>query len=306
MAETSKKVPKVSIIVLNWNGCSHTIECIESLKGLNYSNYEILIVDNGSTDRSEEILRKKFPELSFIQTGTNLGFAGGANTGIRHALKGGTEYIILLNNDTIVAQDFAGELIKAAEKDKKAGILCSKIFFYDNPKTIWYAGAYYNQWLGWGRHKGYKLHDNVQYDKEKETGRPCGCSMMVTREFCEKVGLLDEEYFCYCEDLDWGMRAKASGFRVIYVPTSKVWHKVSKSTGGYGNAKSLYYNVRNTLRCLDKNRPLPFFPRSLRSTAVIITSVLSLFTMSVPKITGLKHIRRGVRDYRQDKFGSFE
>ena len=83
----------MSIIVLNWNGCSDTIECIESLKGLNYSNYENLIVDNGSTDRSEEILRKKFPELSLIQTGTNLGFAGGANTGIRHALKGGTDYI---------------------------------------------------------------------------------------------------------------------------------------------------------------------------------------------------------------------
>lgn len=297
---------KVFIVVLNWNGRRDTIECLESLKKVTYHDHEVVVVDNGSTDGSVEAFKKNFPELAVIQTGGNLGFAGGANAGIRHALKKGAEYVILLNNDTIVSPDFALELVAAAEGFKDAGILCSKVYFYDRPDVIWYAGAWFNNWLGWGRMRGYNLRDDGRFDRIEETGRACGCSLMVTRRFCEKTGLLDEEYFCYCEDMDWGMRAKKNGFKVLYVPSSKVWHKASRSTGGASTGISLYYTVRNTLKCLDKNMPLSFIPRFLRYAGIAVTSLLSLFTMGVPKALGLKRIYQGMRDYFHGRFGELK
>jgi hypothetical protein len=305
MAQTANIFPKVIIIVLNYNGYDDTLECLESLKKLNYSNYEILIVDNGSTDGSIEILKNAFPEITLIETGGNLGFAGGENVGIRRALAEGAECIILLNNDTVADPEFAGKLVEVSKRDKKVGILCSKVYLFDKPEVIWYAGGSFNPWLGWGRHRGYGICDDGQFDRVEETVRPCGCSLMVTKEFCERVGLLDEDFFCYCEDVDWGMRAKRAGFKVFYVPDSKVWHKVSKSVGGAGNAISIYYNVRNTLRCLDKSKPLPFPFRHMRHAAVPLTNLLGLFTMKIPKISGIRMIYKGLKDYFRGRFGMF-
>jgi hypothetical protein len=305
MARTADRFPKVFIVVINYNGHNDTIECLESVKKLNYSNHEILIIDNGSTDGSGGILKGTFPEITLIETGRNLGFAGGSNAGIRRALAEGAEFIVLLNNDTVVDQEFAGRLIEASKRDKGAGIFCSKMYFFDKPDVIWYAGGSFNPWLGWGRHRGGGIRDEGQFDREEETARPCGCSLMVTREFCERVGLLDEDFFCYCEDVDWGMRAKRAGFKVLYVPDSKVWHKVSKSVEGAGNAISIYYNVRNTLRCLEKNKPLPLPFRHMRYAAVLLTNFLALFTMKIPKISGIRMIYKGLKDYFRGKFGMF-
>jgi GT2 family glycosyltransferase len=305
MARTADIFPKVFIVVINYNGYNDTIECLESVKKLNYSSYEVLIVDNGSTDGSNRILKSAFPEITLIETGRNLGFAGGSNAGIRHALAERAECIILLNNDTVVDPEFARELVEVSKRNKKGGIFCSKVYFFDKRDVISYAGGNFNPWLGWGRHRGGGMRDEGQFDKVEETARPCGCSLMVTKEFCEKVGLLDEDFFCYCEDIDWGMRAKREGFKVFYVPGSKVWHKVSKSVGGAGNAISIYYNVRNTLRCLDKSKPLPFPFRHMRYATVPLTNLLGLFTMKIPKISGIRMIYKGLKDYFSGKFGMF-
>ncbi|MBI5888328.1 MAG: glycosyltransferase family 2 protein [Deltaproteobacteria bacterium] len=300
------KGTKVAIIVLNWNGHKDTIECVESLKKTTYPDYEILIVDNGSSDGSEAILRKKFPELKLIQTGKNLGFAGGENIGIREALAKGADYVLLLNNDTTVDPDFAGELVKAASLNPRAGILCSKVYLLSRPGIIWYAGASFHPWLGWGRHRGYGRKDAGQFDRTEETPRACGCSLMATREFCEKAGLLDEKYFCYCEDTDWGMRARKAGFKVLYVPASKVWHKVAQSTGGPATSMSLYYFVRNSLRCVDRNAPLPFPLKQARYFSILLTNLMGLVTMNAPKMLGIKRIYQGFRDYFKGKFGEFK
>ena len=323
------KGAKVAIIVLNWNGHKDTIECVESLKKTDYPDYEILIVDNGSSDGSEAILRKKFPELKLIQTGKNLGFAGGANAGIRQALASSADYVLLLNNDTTVDPAFIAELVKAASLNPRAGILCSKVYFHSNPHpalplkglsprkgggdkegsitdVIWYAGASFHPWLGWGRHRGYGQTDAGQFDRVEETPRACGCSLLATREFCEKAGLLDDKYFCYCEDTDWGMRARKAGFKVLYVPASKVWHKVAQSTGGPATSKSLYYFVRNSLRCVAINAPLHSPLRQARYFCILITNIMGLFTMGVPKMLGIKRIYQGFRDYFKGRFGEFK
>jgi len=296
---------KISIVVLNWNGLADTIECVESLRKLRGTDHEVIIVDNGSTDGSERALRERFPEIEIIQTGANLGFAGGSNRGIARALKSGADYIILLNNDTVVDPGFAAELAAAADRDSDAGILCSKVYFYDRPDVLWYAGADFSVALGWGRMRGYNQTDDGRYDKTEETARPCGCSMMVTRRLCETVGLFDEEYFCYVEDTDLGMRAARAGLKVLFVPSSKVWHKASVSTGGQKTALSLYYNVRNILLCLDRNYPVGLPARLLRRASVLSASLLSLFTMGVPKALGLRRIYQGLRDFHRGRFGEF-
>ena len=303
MIDTS--LPHVGIIVLNWNGCADTIACIESIKKISYPSYSLIIIDNGSTDGSEIKIRQQFPEITILQTGKNLGFAGGINAGLKYGLEKGMDYLLALNNDTVIDPEAVGELIRVAISDKQFGLLSSKIYYFRRPDMIWYAGATFNTFLGWGRHRGFDERDDGQYDSIEETERPSGCSMMVTREFCEKVGLLNEDYFCYCEEVDWGLRGKKAGFKIIYVPASKVWHKVSNSTGGIQTAVYLYYSVRNTLLCINTNTPLPFPFRQLRYSLVIMIFIVSLFTMNVPKMLGMKRIYQGVRDYFQGHTGEF-
>ena len=293
----------VYIVILNWNAWKDTEECVQSCRKISYPNYRLLIVDNGSMDGSEAILRERFPDLELIQTGSNLGFTGGNNAGMRHALQKGADYIILLNNDTIVDKDFVTALVAAAEADRSIGMLCSKIYFYDRPDVLWYAGATFYSWLGWGRHRGYNVLDRGQYDNMEETPRPTGCSLMVTRRLCESVGLLREEMFCYAEDIDWGMRAANHGLKIMYVPSSRVWHKVSLSTGGQASGVPLYYSTRNILLCLDANRPLALPLRVVRYMTVLSAAVFSLFTQNVRKAAGLKYILRGASDYFRGRFG---
>ena len=299
--------PKVFIIVLNWNGWKDTVECIKSLKKITYPNNKIILVDNGSTDNSEEILRKKFPDLELIQTGENLGFAGGNNIGIQYALSKGADFIILLNNDTIVDKEFVTELIRVAESDKSIGILSSKIYFYDRQDTIWYAGAIFNLKTGRSRHIGFKEKDKGQYDKVRETDRACGCSMMVSREVCETVGLMNQQYFCYGEDAEWSLRIKKAGYRVVFIPSSRVWHKISISTGGTVKGTNIYYSIRNQLRLVKTYLPFKFKVMNvLRDVIIAGRYVCSLYTMHVSKGRGLKNIWLGINDYYHGRFGKRE
>ncbi len=298
-------MPNVYIIILNWNGYRDTVECVESLKKITYPNHRILLVDNGSTDGSEKILREKFPKLSLIQTGENLGYAEGNNVGIRYALENGADYIILLNNDTIVDPEFVTELVKVAESNKSIGILSSKVYFYDRPDTIWFAGAIFNLKSGKSKHIGYNEKDRGQHDNIQETDRTCGCSMMVSRKICETVGLMNPEYFCYGEDVDWSLRIKKAGHRVIFVPGSKVWHKVSASTGGIQNSFPIYYSVRNHLRLVNTYLPFKFkMLNGFRNMLVVGRYLLSLFTMNINKSRGIKNLWYGTIDYYYGRFGN--
>lgn len=295
--------PSVHVIILNWNGLQDTVECIESCRKISYPNVRLLVVDNGSTDGSEAALRARFPDVELLQTGANLGFAGGNNVGMKHALARGANWVLLLNNDTVVAPDFVDALVRAATSDEHIGMLTSKIYYFDPPDVLWYGGGYMNEWLGYGNHRGTGQRDVGQFDELVDTNRPTGCSLMVSRAVCEQTGLLDDRFFCYCEDLDWALRTRNAGFRVIYAPGSKVWHKVSRSTGGSRSGISLYYYVRNVLLCLDRNHPLAFPLRLVRYAVILGSSVLGLFTMGIEKAAGAAYVVRGVRDYFAGRFG---
>ena len=296
--------PKVFIIILNWNGYNDTRDCIESTKKINYPNYELLIIDNSSEDGSEEKIRAIYPDLTLIQTGENLGYAGGNNVGITYAFNHGADFIVLLNNDTIVDKLFINELVTATKKDPMIGIASSIIYFYDKPEIIWFAGSAFNLKTGWSKHIGHNQKDTGQFKSVVEINKACGCAMMITKDVYLKVGLMNPDYFCYCEETDWCIRAKKAGFKVVLVPASKVWHKIFASSGGIQSGTPIYYALRNTLKCLKDNASYKYtFQNLLREFFVILIFFASLFTMKVPKRVGTMKICHAVKDYHSGKFG---
>jgi len=247
----SREVPKVFIIVLNWNSASDTIECIGSLQKLDYPACEIILVDNGSSDDSESILRKKYPGLEFIQTGTNLGFAGGNNVGIRYALEHGGEYVWLLNNDTVVYPDALTEMVRLAQSDPSIGMVGSKIFFYAEPDVLWYAGGTFDVKNGGiAGHIGWGQKDSGQFDHVIDVDYITGCSLLVKKKVIDEIGLMPEEYFLYFEETDWNHSAKKAGFRTVVAQKSLIWHKVKRK--GDALVRFTYYMTRNRFILIKK------------------------------------------------------
>jgi GT2 family glycosyltransferase len=241
----------VAVILLNWNGYQDTYECLKSLETLSYSNFHVFLVDNDSSDDSFTKLKKdqesgKFNVgLTCIQSGGNLGCAGGNNVGIKRAYEQGFDYYWMLNNDTYVDPDALSTLVEVIENDKKVGIVGSKIYYADT-KLLWFAGGSVNPYIGTSKMIGIEEEDKGQYDEQKEVDFIVGCSMLFSREVIGSIGYLEEDYFIYYEDTDWNLRAKKAGWKIVYVPTSIIYHKESSSTKSSDlSPYYAYYLIRN-------------------------------------------------------------
>lgn len=219
------KYPIVSIIIVNWNGKELLSECVPSVFSSVYPNYEIILVDNGSTDGSVEFIREKYSEVKIIKLDRNYGFAKGNNIGIEEALKDkNVRYIALLNNDTKVDKNWLSELVKVAESDEKIGMCALKILRIDNPMVIDSTGAVFK--LGSiVSNRGCGKIDKGQYDKKLDIVGACGASGLFKRQMLEEIGLFDEDFFAYYEDAELSWRAYKKGWNARYVPTSVVYHK---------------------------------------------------------------------------------
>lgn len=243
--------PKISVIVLNWNSRAMTAECIRSLLATDGPDFQILVVDNGSTDGSVEMLSQEFPQIAVLPQQSNLGFAAGCNVGIRHALVNDAEYLLLLNNDTFVAPDFIREMLAAIESDPHIGAVCPKIYFADEPKAIWYAGADFSLWTGSGKHRGWKVDDRGQFDGNLEITQATGCAMFVRCSALRDVGFLDEQFWSYAEDLDWSVRFLKLGYRLVFAPKARLWHRCGatavKLMGAGSQALRQFLSTRNTV-----------------------------------------------------------
>jgi len=246
---------KVTIVILNFNGANVTKECVESLKKASGS-FEIIIVDNGSTDGSDKIL-SKIKGITFLQNKENLGYSGGNNSGIKVALKNGAEAVLVLNNDTIVEKDFLINLLRAT---KKADVISPKIYFApgfefhkdryklkDLGKVIWFAGGKIDWNNIMGIHLGVDEVDNGQFEKQKEIEFATGACMLIKSEVFKKIGLFDEKYFLYLEDMDFSRRVKLAGFKIYFEPSSVIWHKNASTSGGSGSLLQDYFITRNRL-----------------------------------------------------------
>jgi len=294
----------VYIVVLNWNGREETLACLRSLEPVWNERTKGIVVDNGSTDGTPDAVRAAFAAVEVLEAGQNLGFTGGNNIGLRIALDRGADYVLLLNNDTVVDPRFLREMLTVATVSEEIGFVSPKIYFLDPPDLLWFAGARFSTWTGYGRVIGYREPDRGQYDNVRTIDRPCGCAVLVSRRLCREVGLMDDRLFLYADEVEWMLRARKHGFKACYAPKAKVWHKVSASVGRESHPDAFYYGVRNTLFALNTHahcgtRILRYF-RELSVTSVHLAALL---LSSAPKVDGLRAIRQGLRDYRRGTFG---
>ncbi|MFQ5821301.1 MAG: glycosyltransferase family 2 protein [Candidatus Heimdallarchaeota archaeon] len=271
--------PKVSIIILNWNGLRDTMECLESLKKVYYPNYDVIVVDNGSEGNDVEVLKQKYGDyVHIIENHRNYGFAEGNNKGIRYALSNlEPEYVLLLNSDTTVDHNFLTELIKVAERDSKVAIVGSKIYYYNEQNKINSAGAVIDLWKGRSNKIGVDEIDVGQFDKIREVDYVGGSCFLIRRTAIENIGMLDPEYFAYWEETDYCVRAHRVGYKIIYVPQAIIWHKEAASTGKTSKLQ-VYYLTRNRLLFMKKNAKLlhkiTFIPFLIKDILFLLASVL--------------------------------
>lgn len=247
----SKPFPKILIILLNWNGKKDTLECLASLQKVRYPNFQTIIVDNGSTDDSVSVLRATYPQIPILENRANLGFAGGNNPGIEWALRHRAEWILLLNNDTVVAPDFLDAFLKAAQEQPKAKILGAKILRYHQPGIIDHLGGFWNPQIA-----EFVSPDSGEADHPYFNMRAadyvCGCALLMHRSVPETIGLLEPSFFLFWEETDFCYRAKKAGFEVWTAPEAKIWHKVSSSFTG-GKPHMHYFWWRSRLLWIERN-----------------------------------------------------
>lgn len=246
--------PKISIIILNWNGLPDTLECLKSLKKIDYENYEVVVVDNNSSGEDVKIIREEFGNFvkEIIVSKDNLGFSGGNNLGIKYSLNEGADFILILNNDTIVESNFLGKLLEIFNKDEKIGIAAPQINYYDNPEIVWTIGGKISKIRGSGFAYSNKNENEIE-KKEKIVTFASGCCLLIKKEVFEKVGLFDEKFFLYVEDTDLCYRTCKAGYKIIVSPNSKIYHKVGNSTAEDLKQLPLYYTTRNRLYFAKKN-----------------------------------------------------
>jgi GT2 family glycosyltransferase len=297
------QAPKpVAVVVLAWNGLDDTRDCLRSLAAVEYEPLRVLVVDNGSTDGTAEAVAHEFPGVEVVRLERNAGYAGGNNAGIERALAAGARHVVLLNNDTTVDPGFVGALVRAAAEDPSAGALSSLVLFADRPDTIWFAGADFDPRRGYnGRHRGYG-EPAASVDGVREIGRPCGAAMLLPREALERVGLLDADLFLYCEEAEWALRARGRGYRSLLVPESRVWHRVSASTGGESSPATLDYDLRNVLSVCERYAPLGVVGTWRRRLTVLAAHVAQA-ALSSRRREGLRAVREGWRDFRRGRLG---
>lgn len=242
--------PLVSIVILSFNQLKVSCEFLDSCKSLTHDNYEIIMVDNASSEDPTNFIRENYPHVHFIRNLKNLGFSGGNNVGIA-AAKG--EYIFIVNNDTEVTSTLIEKLLEPFEKDRSIGVVSPKIKYFSNPTMIQYAGySPMHPITGQARAVGSKQQDLGQFNTSGYTNFAHGAAMMVKREVIEKVGLLPDVFFLYYEELDWSEQIKRAGYKIYYQAEAEIFHKESVTIGKESPLKA-YYHTRNRILFMRRN-----------------------------------------------------
>ena len=224
------KLRSVNLFVLNWNGRDLTLDCLSSLEKIIYPNVKVYIIDNGSSDNSVTAIRNQFPDYEIIGLPENYGFARGNNAGFE-LVKQKADYTIFLNNDTIVDPNFVEPLINAMESNSTVKQSTPKIFYADNLDYIWFGGGKVSLWAGWIRHLGIRQKDSIQFSFNRNVDYATGCCVCMRTVDFESIGMFDESFLMYGEDVDLSLRFRKQGGQILFVPESKIWHKVSSSIG---------------------------------------------------------------------------
>lgn len=292
--------PSVAIVLVNWNGFEFTEACLQSLQHLEFPDYKIIVVDNASENQEGSRLNATYPDIHLIQNEQNLGFTGGNNVGIRKALEDGYTHIMLLNNDTEVEADFLGEMIRRFQSNSKLGMVQPLICFLHEKEQIWSAGGKWNSFLGRAITLGDRKFLSNAYVADRPLDWATGCCMLVTREALLKVGLLNEGYFAYFEDVEWSLRFRENGYGIALASKAKIYHEAGasskkKHSEGTLSARVFYLHVRNQLfllrsACSGWEKPFAFAYHFSRF------SLWMGYFFIRGRFQKLKSVARGIRD----------
>lgn len=300
--------PKVAIVVLNYNGTVDTLECLRSLARCTYANSMTIVVDNASRDGDAlaRAVQSEFPSVHFLPQSDNTGFSGGNNAGIHHALEQGSEHVILLNNDTTVDPDFITRMIAVAQSDEHIGVIGSKIYFHKEPNRIWFNGADFS-WTDGGKHFQYGENDAAPHEQAViPTAFITGCTMLITKKVIEKIGLLEEAFFMYYEDIDYCLRAQQAGFALRIAQGAHVWHKVSRSSAGMGASRVHYYHIRNALLLTSRNAS-KFVKMWVYAWSIVHYAKQIVKRLVMPGTREISAmIMRGIGDFYHQRFGKLQ
>ncbi len=289
------------VIIVTWNGKNQVTECLQSIYSAKHDkDMHVFIVDNGSVDGTTNAVRKKFPQVTLIPLPKNLGFTGGNNVGIKQALRNGADYIWLLNNDTKIESNAFS--ITGAFTYPRVGIAGSKIYFapgyeyhLDNytknqqGKVLWYAGGLIDWDNMYSSHRGVDEIDHGQYNAIGKTEFITGCSMMISKEVFEKIGFFDERFYLYLEDVDFCLRAKQMGYKLLYVPQSIIWHNNAGSSA-VGSQLHQYYMTRNRML-------LGFRYAPVRTKVALLREAMRSF------VTGPSVVKHAIKDWFLGRYG---
>lgn len=253
--------PKVFVITLNWNGKNWLGDCLSSILAMDYPNFEVVVVDNGSTDGSVEFVRQNFPTIYVIETGSNLGYARGFNAGLEYATQNGAQYFLIMNNDTVIDSGALTALVETIQNQPNAGFVTGKIYFYDHPDILQTVGKKEDPIRWNGDHIGSGEKDIGQYENIEERVFLDDVMTLVSRRMYDEIGGYDPQFFLQSEEFDWQVRAKRRGWKFYYTPKAKLWHRVSMSMGGFGNPIGRYFDIRSQMVVIARHGNLNQFIR---------------------------------------------
>lgn len=294
-------MPNVGIVISNYNGWQDTVQCLESLQKQTYRDFEIILLDDASTNDSVQQLQKHLTENTvFLPQEANVGFAAANNVGMRRALADGCDWVLLLNNDTVAAPDFLENLLR---ETPAGAVSCPKMLFLNPPDEIWFAGGELDRATGKVRHLGGHEKDGPAFAEKKQVSFITFCCVLLPRQVIEQVGFLDETLFMYCEDVDYCIRLADAGVPLWFLPDAKIWHKAGGSAGGM---LSVYYITRNTLYLTCKGKSRGYI--RARTLPVLIAGA-ARYTLT--KLLGRKKGRsygafRGALDFWRGRMGRME
>jgi len=299
--------PKIGIVLVNLNAYKDTSVCLDSLAAITYKNVEVIVVDNGSKDGSGSDLARHYPWATHIRSEKNLGFTGGNNLGIEHAVENRADHVLLLNNDTIVTPSFLEPLVARLESDNTIAAVSGKIYYapqamHGKDRVIWYAGCF-QKWHTGYHHTGVFEDDHGSYDTSHEVPYASGCLMLMSGKVIQEQGMLSDEYFIYWEEADWCHRARSRGYKCIYEPRSVIYHNFTNAPKGKEKPFYMYMQTRNAFlyshkhyRGKDQLRYWFFYP--------IYLLYMFLNLVRSKNYTGARAILWGIADYFRGYRGS--
>lgn len=297
--------PYVVVVIVNYNGASVLRECLLSLNQSKYECYDIIVVDNASTDDSLEMLQRDFPDVEVLALNSNTGFAGGNNAGIRAAISRGADYVFVLNNDTTVHTDCITKLVDRGETNPRIAAVSPLILFAVPANRIWSAGGSYSLWYGTARHAGLREHaDSQRWKQARPISFATGCAVLYRSKALKEVGAFDESLFMYAEDSDLSYRLRKAGWMIFYEPQAVVWHHEAWTTQRtIGKEWGLRLCIRNILRVHAKHaswyHKLTFYP-CFAWRWLILAGANALFHKRFDVIKG---ICKGIIAYRRGEQG---